>query len=406
MPTQIDFADPSSPARIPVLDGIRGVAICLVVSWHVLLAVDRLPNHPYFARILALGRLTWTGVDLFFVLSGFLIGGILLDAAKAQRYFGPFYLRRAHRILPLYGVVLLLVFSVTYLCRHLGVSGIWTEVPIPLVYYPTFLQNLWMARHGEWGLAPLGMTWSLAVEEQFYLTLPLIIRYVSRSRLWWIVGGMIVGAPLFRIILNHSVTNGVFASYVLMPCRADALGWGVAAALIKRTPVVWESILRIQAYLYVVFGGIAVGVAALLLSRFKPFTDEAFGLEYSLMAAFYFLLLMTVLINRRFETVFSVRALRYMGVIAYGLYLLQPPCTWAVHDVATWMHPNQSAWLSLFISISGIGLATALAAISWKYLEKPLVKRGHRYGYGKKAEQVRAGTPTLEMKCSSTAVDN
>lgn len=323
---------------------------------------------------------------MFFVLSGFLIGGILLDAVKAHRYFAPFYIRRAHRIVPLYLLVLLSVSSVTYLCRHLGASGIWTEGRIPLLYYPAFLQNFWMAKHGEFGSYTLGVTWSLAIEEQFYLTLPVIIRYVSRSRLWWIVSGMIAGAPLLRILLNHSVTNGVFAGYVLMPCRADALGWGIAAALIKRTPVMWELILRLRACLYVVFGGVAVGVVVLLLSRFKPLSSEVFGLEYSLLAAFYFLLLMNVLINRKLETVFSVRALRYIGTIAYGLYLLHLPLIGAVRDLAAWTHPRQSGWLSLFVSISGIGLATTVAAISWEYFEKPLIKHGHRYGYGRKAK--------------------
>jgi peptidoglycan/LPS O-acetylase OafA/YrhL len=385
MPTQTDSADPSSPTRIPVLDGIRGVAICLVLLWHTVFE-SALPNHPYLARIIALGRLSWSGVDLFFVLSGFLIGGILLDAAKAQRYFVPFYTRRAHRILPLYGVVLLSVVSVMYLCRHMGASGTWTENRIPLWYYPTFLQNFWMAKHGRFGSNTLGITWSLAVEEQFYLTLPLIIRYVSRSRLWWIVGGMIAGAPLLRIFLRHWVTDEWIAGYVLMPCRADALGWGVAAALITRTPVVWELILRLRTYLYVVFGGVTLGVVALLLSRFVPMTDEFFGLEYSLLAAFYFLLLISVLINRKFERVFSMNALRYMGTIAYGLYLLHPSSIMAAGDIANWLHPRQSGWLWLFVCISGIGLATAAAAISWEYLEKPLIKRGHRYGYSRRAD--------------------
>jgi len=382
MPTQVDFS-PSLPAHIPALDGIRGVAICLVLLWHTIFEYG-LPNHPYLARIVDLGRLSWSGVDLFFVLSGFLIGGILLDAREMQRYFVPFYIRRAHRILPLYGLVLLSVFSVMYLCRHLGASGTWTENRIPLLYYPTFLQNFWMAKHGSFGTYTLGVTWSLSVEEQFYLTLPLIIRYVSRSRLWWIVSGMIAGAPLLRILLFlliHSPSNSFFASYVLMPCRADALGWGIAAALIKRTPVAWELLLRLRAYLYVALGVFALATAVLLLRGFKPFTDEVFGLEYSLLAAFYFLLLMTVLTNGKFETLFSIKPLRYMGTIAYGLYLLHSPFIGAVRGVADWVHPWQSGWFSLFVSISGVGLAMVVAAISWEYLEKPLIKRGHRYGY-------------------------
>lgn len=403
LPTKVDFADPSSTVRVPVLDGIRGLAICLVLSWHTIFQFP-LAAHPYFARLASLGRLSWSGVDLFFVLSGFLIGGILLDTAKAERYFAPFYIRRAHRILPLYGLVLLLVFSVTYLRHHLGLSGSWTESSVPLVYYPTFLQNYWMAKHDAFGSRNLGVTWSLAVEEQFYLTIPLIIRYVSRSRLWWVVAGMIAGAPLLRIFLIHSVTNGVFAAYVLMPCRADALGWGIAAALIQRNHAVWETILRRRAYLYVGLGGMAVGVAAVLLSRFRPFTDEGLGLEYSLLAALYFLLLISVLINRKLERVFSMKALCYMGTIAYGLYLLHFPIIGAVGDIVSWIHPRQSGWRLLVELISGVALATALSAISWEYLEKPLIKRGRRYGYGRNAEHVRAETRTLEMKSFSAAI--
>lgn len=407
MPARVDPADPSQTLRVPVLDGIRGMAICLVLSWHGFFPIfASLPNHPFGSRIFALGRLTWSGVDLFFVLSGFLIGGILLDAVEAERYFASFYIRRAHRILPLYGVVLVLVFSVTYLCRHFGTSGFWASQNIPLPFYSTFLQNFWMAKHGTFGSYTLGVTWSLAIEEQFYLTLPLIIRYVPKRQLWWIVGSMIAGAPLLRILLDHSVTNGAFAGYVLMPCRADALGFGIAAALIKRTSVLWEMILRLRLYLYLGLAAVAIAVMALLLTGFKPFTGEVLGLEYSLLAVFYFLLLMSVLINRQLETLFSVRELRYMGTIAYGLYLLHYPFIAAAHDIANWIHPRQSGWLSLFLSVSAISLATAVAAVSWKYLEEPLIKRGHRYGYGTSAEHVRTGPRTPEMKCSSTAVDN
>jgi peptidoglycan/LPS O-acetylase OafA/YrhL len=98
--------------RIPALDGIRGTAICLVLLWHgFFTALTNLPNHSHVARLVALGRFTWSGVDLFFVLSGFLIGGILLDTAGAEHYFAPFYIRRVHRILPLYVVVMILAFS-------------------------------------------------------------------------------------------------------------------------------------------------------------------------------------------------------------------------------------------------------------------------------------------------------
>ncbi len=120
----------------------------------------------------------------------------------------------------------------------------------------------------------------------------------------------------------------------------------------------------------------------LLLSGFSAFTNTIFGLEYSLLGLLYFFLLLSVLTNRRFEAVFSWRVLRYLGTIAYGLYLRHPAFLFGIHALALRLHPAQSGWIALAASVTGIALATATAAISWGYLEKPLIKRGHRYEYG------------------------
>src|SRR6202022_4240957 len=92
--------------RIPELDGLRGVAIAMVVAHHYFLEPIQASPGTWLSHVQAVGRLAWSGVDLFFVLSGFLIGGILLDARDSPRYFGTFYRRRFARILPLYVVVL------------------------------------------------------------------------------------------------------------------------------------------------------------------------------------------------------------------------------------------------------------------------------------------------------------
>jgi peptidoglycan/LPS O-acetylase OafA/YrhL len=379
------------PNRVRALDGVRGLAIGLVLLWHgFFVPLSNIHNHPFLAEILALGRLSWSGVDLFFVLSGFLIGGILLDAVDSNRYFVPFYVRRAYRIVPLYAAVLTTLFLVPLLFPSFGAA--WMRNRIPLIYYGTFLQNYWMAGHGFFGSNILFMTWSLAVEEQFYLTLPVTIRYVSRSRLWWLVGGMVAGAPLLRMLLNFSIPHGPLASYVLMPCRADALGLGLAVALMKRTPPVWERVLRSRRYVYVALAGACLAVAALLLRGFNNLTNEVFGLEYSLLGFLYFSLLLTVLINRKFEALFSARVLCYLGTIAYGLYLLHPACLSALHVMVDWIRPAHSGWLTIGESIMGIALAMVLAAISWECLEKPLIHRGHRYKYDEESiEQRRTG---------------
>ena len=90
---------PNTPRRVPALDGVRGLAILLVLLWHVIIGV-RFPHHPYLDRMIEFGHFTWSGVDLFFVLSGFLIGGILMDAARSSSYFSTFYIRRMYRRAP------------------------------------------------------------------------------------------------------------------------------------------------------------------------------------------------------------------------------------------------------------------------------------------------------------------
>ena len=370
-------------SRIPALDGIRGLAIGLVLVWHgVFNVLVHIPNHPQAARILALGRLTWSGVDLFFVLSGFLIGGILLDAAKAERYFTPFYIRRAHRILPLYGLVLVLVYLGSYTIGQTQAMNSYVENRIPLTYYATFLQNFWTARHQDFGSYTLGVTWSLAIEEQFYLTLPAVVRFVGRARLAWIAAAMLVLAPVLRIVLNRSLGYGPLASYVLMPCRLDSLGLGLAAALLVRTPKMWDEVMRHRKHVYVALVMAGFGVVLMLLFGFTAFTNQILGLEYSVLAVLYFLLLLGVLTSNTLNVFFSSRVLRYMGIRAYGLYLLHVPCMVIFFLLFARIHPAQSGWITLGASLSGIALACGLAAFSWEFLEKPLIKRGHRWNYG------------------------
>lgn len=382
LPTKRLRSVPRSTGRIPALDGVRGFAISLVLCWHGFFSGTSVTlNLPQTAHLDRIGRLTWSGVDLFFVLSGFLIGGILLDTRATERYYSTFYARRAYRILPLYVAVVLLALSLSAWAHGHGLSDFWARNDIPRWYYPMFIQNLWMARHGIFGSYTLGLTWSLAIEEQFYLTLPFIVRHVSRLRLWWIIGGMIVGAPLLRVVLVQSFAKGSFASYVLMPCRADALGLGIAAALVWRSPDAWVKICQQRLYLYAALSALIITVFFVLSSSFVPFSREAFGLEYSLLALLYFVLLLGVLVSKTMSKAFSVKALRYMGTIAYGLYLLHFPIMAAVHDMVAGMHPRRSLWIAPVTALCGIGLAILVAGLSWEHFEKPLLARGRRHSY-------------------------
>jgi peptidoglycan/LPS O-acetylase OafA/YrhL len=348
-------------ARIPALDGLRGLAITLVLFYHT---VFLMAGGFRFRRFqwLRFAGLGWSGVDLFFVLSGFLIGGILIDVSDSKGYFKPFYMLRIYRILPLY-VALLLIIRLSSLL-HLPIA----QNGIPAVYYASLTQNFWMAIHGEFGSIALGVTWSLAIEEQFYVTLPVIIRFVSRPALVVIACAAVIAAPLIRGMLLSR--GNAFATYVLLPCRIDALALGVLAALIQREQPVWRWVQKHAAWLGapLFLFGITIFVAV------DPYT--AIGgntLRYSLFAFFYFVLLLLVIADNRLGGAFSWAPLRYAGTIAYGLYLFHFPL----------IHEAMNTTFRLPIrALIGISLTLGLASLSWFYFETPLVRRGHRYSYG------------------------
>ena len=367
---------PKYSGRIPALDGIRGLAISLVLCWHFLFSPLRgiFPHHHYVSKAIELGRFTWSGVDLFFVLSGFLIGGILLDASRSPSYFSTFYVRRAYRIIPLYFVIIML--NVAVFTRYGG-----SQVGSGILYYVLFLQNIRMAATDSFGPFGLGMTWSLAVEEQFYLSLPLVVRILSRRILWRVLLVAVVAAPVLRVLAVHFLKMTWVATYVLMPCRADALCLGVLIAIALRSPSVWKTILAHKKYLYAALG-LASGVCLwMLIGHFEPFTLQLFGLEYSLFAIVYSLLLTSTLLSASLSSLFSFGPLRFMGVIAYGLYLFESVVDFLFHRLLLHFDPKSGIVLYCVAPILAILATVALAATTWKYFEKPLVKRGHQRQY-------------------------
>jgi len=371
-----------SLGRIPALDGIRGLAIGLVLWWHFLVSplrgnLQSLQNHPGLSRLANLGRFTWSGVDLFFVLSGFLIGGILLDASRSPSYFRTFYIRRAYRILPLYALVLLLTVILISIYGHLR----WTTYAIELFYYVSFLQNFRMAAMESFGPLGLGATWSLAVEEQFYLTLPIAVRHISARILWRVLLGVVVLAPFLRVLAMRLLKMQWIAAYVLMPCRADALGLGVLTAIAIRSPSVWPRIVAHRMHLYAAFAVAGALGLWMLAGPVQPFTMDLYGLEYTLFALIYTLLLLCTLVSPLLSALFSFAHLRAMGIIAYGLYLFQSLVSFVLERILLYFGLTRGAVVTFQTSVLTLGTSVVLAAASWKYFEKPLVERGHRQRY-------------------------
>lgn len=398
--------------RIPELDGLRGLAILLVLFYHY---VESSPVLPRFLS--TAGRLSWSGVDLFFVLSGFLIGGILLNARESPNYFKAFYIRRGYRIVPVYAATL----AAFWLIRALGqveysdnVSLQWLfSRPFPWYFYATFTQNFSMSYYGNLGPAWLGATWSLAVEEQFYLTLPFIIKYVKPRRLPYVLGIVILFAPVFRTLLRLLVTHGEVATYVLMPSRADALMLGVLAALFLRTGNGYRALASRKKLLYVaqviLFCGMlwmtlkpgalpdsqvaeaaGLGSSAVTHAALTPgqtlwlYTRTALSsLNYTWIALFYLCMLLIAITQRQSMLASALRnpALISIGGIAYGTYLFHEPVLGLCYALTRGTLPVITDIPTLLITFCSLMLTLGLAKLSWMYFERPLVDLGHRNAY-------------------------
>ena len=207
--------------RQPELDGLRALAISMVLIWHYL-GVP-LGGQSSVAPVLIFGR---TGVDLFFVLSGFLITRILLETRAQPGYFAVFYMRRALRILPPY----LMLLAVYFIGLRLAPSHELFSGSVPPASYAIFLQNYAMAWLGTYGASLMAPTWSLAVEEQFYLLFPLLIWFTPTRRLPPIMYLLIVSAPIIRLA-TYAYSGNDWSAYVWMPARTDALAVGALIAM-------------------------------------------------------------------------------------------------------------------------------------------------------------------------------
>jgi peptidoglycan/LPS O-acetylase OafA/YrhL len=359
-------------SRRPELDGIRGVAILMVIALHYLAEPLSSMDDGWAVALGKSMRLFWTGVDLFFVLSGFLIGGILLQQQHAVNYFTVFFVRRTCRIWPLYFFVLALSIAVASSGRgQLGYEAL-DLGPVPLWSYFIFAQNILMAVHHDFGSNWLTVTWSLAVEEQFYLVLPFMVRFLTGRRLVYVALAGIVSAVLLRMYFSRE-----FLVFLSAPTRADSVLAGLLLACAMRSPRVrqlMEEHVRLL-MLLVAFG--AVGMV--LLTRNERLLGEGLHLW---MALFYTGVIALVSMGqpRWLYRCLTLRWLQFTGIISYGLYLFHSPADWLVRRLLPAVDMTQPS--GIFIIAGSATALTLVAATACYYsFERSFVKLGHRLRY-------------------------
>jgi peptidoglycan/LPS O-acetylase OafA/YrhL len=350
---------------------VRGVAILMVLLWHCI--GDILDPAAFWGAgvlrsILSIG---WSGVHLFFVLSGYLIAVQLLESKYASfAELKPYFTKRFFRIVPAY-LILLVTFA------FLVFSGVATREefswlfaqPMPMWSYFSFTQNFAMAWEGTYGARFMSPTWSLAVEEQFYLFLPTVLLVCRYSKSIVLPLGMIVVGTFSRV-----ATPG-WADVVLPTSALDALGGGVLVAVLQRDSYLWGRLKANRLVLLATGVALWVGVVAMM---FAPGFAWKFD-KLWLAAAFTWLVLVCVMgSSRRLDAALSSQFLKFLGRISYSIYLFHYPIMGVVFFAAGVFVPVIVGLQGIVLALLTMAAATLLASVVYALVEAPAVRVGHR----------------------------
>lgn len=367
----------------PELDGIRGWACASVLIAHCLTGISRASPGSWLASFN--GHTLWLflgGVDLFFVLSGFLIGGILLDSKHKPNYFATFWIRRVARIFPVAYLVLATYAAALFITTHFNVtrfdSWLLAEYRPPLWTFATFTQSLPIALHGYNGPRWMAMTWSLAIEEQFYLLFPFAVYFLPRKWLVALVIAGIVASPILRDVLERAFGSW-YAAYVLLPSRMDELMYGVAVALIVRNGALFSVVTRYRHFLDVVALLILYSIVTNWIFPWWPGpSGQIYPLKPSLLAIMWAIVILRIFTyqNSMFNKIWRSSILAKIGLISYGLYMYHQSINGLVHGLLFNQEPTIKTPEHLLAAIAVLAISVGLAALSYIYFENPI----RRYG--------------------------
>lgn len=334
--------------RVLELDGLRGLAALAVLVAHLFGE----PEHGF--RALSVG---WLGVSVFFALSGYLIGGIILDDIDKPNFFRGFFARRAARILPIYIVVV----TLSLIAAGLTSGSNWADRPLHPAAYFTFSSNI-LISFGQDGGHWLLPTWTVAVEEQFYLLLPLLILIIPRKRLAPVLAALCLSSIIYRVLV---VPSNIEAANMLLPGRADTLLYGVTAAFLQRSASMARHLNAIRSVALVALAALVATLASGSYSLTVVLSPALVGIATSSLI---------LLATAGTSDLRSMRApaLTWFGAISYGLYLVHQPINGLAHGLLLHGKPDVQTAAQIAVTVGVAAASVAVAWASWRWFEAPI----------------------------------
>lgn len=354
------------------LDGLRGLMTIFVVVSHFFAELPGGVNALMFG---------WVGVDMFFVLSGYLVGKLIIEKKVHSNFFSVFYLRRTFRIIPAYIVTVLVVGGLIAICDPAW-SG--ADDAFPLWSYLTFSQPFSMISTGTIGAHWLAPTWTLALEEHFYLVAPMMIVLTPRRCLPWLLAGLAALAVVIRWGIYQSYPDNPMAALVLLPARADLLCLGILAAVAVTSGVVpWKRLdfaLRLTPVLALCVVLLMKVAGALWFEVLGPLV-MAIGC-----ASFLLAIVRGAPEAKRFEA----PVLRFFGDNSYCIYLTHIPVLGLMHGLILDGRPALHTPGQLAVSLAALPVCVLVGWGMTKLIEEPLTRYARAWRWSGAA---RRGSP-------------
>jgi peptidoglycan/LPS O-acetylase OafA/YrhL len=367
---------PDKNAHLPVLDGVRGMAVLMVLLFHFWqgMPVYRHRFDHHLTQAASLFSIGQKGVDLFFVLSGFLITGILMRSRGSTNYFKNFYARRSLRIFPLYFVVVLgcLLAGAIWNLPNYRWHNTW--------WYLCYLQNVGDTFFPG-SVAGPGHFWSLAVEEHFYIFWPLAVALLERRKLKYLCLFLIGFCIVVRVVF---ISFGLDV-FTFTFCRMDSIAVGALLATYWAEPSSWHKVTQWTRRLWLPLAILAMCTFVFWSGTGSPVVQTV---KYTLFAVLCGMVLVLALSTERWNSapkLFRFRWLRSMGKTSYAMYVFHPFIyLWIMGRFynAGWSPVRGRFAPALIIEfVLALTLTVVVSWFSWVALEHPLVKLKRRFQY-------------------------